>query len=82
MTGSELPLGTIWEASHGSELIRFSVCEYKGTRYADLRRFYRSGSDWKHGKGGTMPLWGLPELHAALGSFLAAHAPSGAPDHS
>jgi hypothetical protein len=78
----QFPLATIWEAPHGGELIRFSVCEFKGSRYAELRHFYRSGDDWKHGKGGTMPLWALSELHANLGAFLARYAPSGAQDES
>lgn len=69
--------GTIWEAPHGGELIRFSVCEYKGQRYAELRRFYRSGDGWKPSKQGcTMPLWALSELHRAHADYLAANARS------
>jgi hypothetical protein len=76
----ELPLGTIWEVPHAGELIRFSVCEFKGRRYVELRRFYRSAGEWKPGRQGcTMPLWALPELHAANGTYLAENARSGTP---
>lgn len=79
---AQFPVGTIWEAPHGGELVRFSVCEFKGSRYAELRRFYRSVDEWKHGKGGTMPLWALSELHAALGAYLAQSASTGLPTDS
>jgi hypothetical protein len=73
MSGTEQPVpGLIWELPHNGGLIRFSVCEYLGNRYAELRRFYRSGNEWKPGKQGcTMPLWALVELHAAHAAFLA-----------
>ena len=80
---AQLPLGTIWEVPYGGELIRLSVSEYKGNRHADLRRFYRSGDEWKHGRQGCpVPLWTLAELHAALGAWLEQTATSDAPGDS
>src|SRR6478609_779418 len=56
----DFPLGVIWEREHRGELIRFSISELNGSRFADLRRFFRRGGQWLHGnKGCTMPLSGL-----------------------
>ena len=72
MSAPDYPVATIWEAPHRGELVRLSVTDFNGNghRYAELRRFWRQGDDWKHGKGCTMPLWALSELHAALGNYL------------
>ena len=69
--------GIVWEVEHGSQLIRFTVATYKSRTYAELRRFYTADGEWRHGRQGcTMPLEALPGLHAAIGSYLAAHVPS------
>src|SRR5690242_2373348 len=72
-------LGTIWEGRHGGQLVRFEVAEFNGNRYAALMRLRQTADGWRYLKGGTMPLWGLAELHAALGDYLARNAPGGAP---
>lgn len=73
----EFSIGLIWEAEHRGELIRFYVSDHpSGNRYADLRRFYRAGDEWRHGRQGCpVPLWGLSELHSALGRYLAGETP-------
>jgi hypothetical protein len=77
----DFPLGVIWEREHGSELIRFGISEMNGSRFADLRRFFRRGDQWLHGrKGCTVPLSGLQSLHESLGRYLAANESGEAQD--
>lgn len=59
---------TVWEQPAGRELLRLSIRDYKGHRFADLRRYYRSGDDdWKHSpKGCTIPLEHVGAVGAAL----------------
>jgi hypothetical protein len=77
IVAGQFPLGTIWERPHRGELIRFSVVEHGGTRYAELRRFYLAAGEWKHGKKGcTVPLCALFDLQAALAAYLARNAPA------
>ena len=67
------PPGVIWERLHRGELIRFSVSEMKGTRFADVRRMYRRNGEWLHSnKGCTMPLSALRSFYEGLGAYLAA----------
>ena len=74
----DFPVGVIWEREHSRELIRFSVSEMKGHRFADLRRHYPSGDEWLPGrKGCTMPLSGLQGLYEAIGRYLAANESQG-----
>ena len=75
----QFPLGTIWELPHRGELIRFSVVEHGGTRYAELRRFYLAAGEWKPGKKGcTVPLCVLFDLQGALASYITRNASTGA----
>lgn len=69
---NDFPLGVIWEREHRGELIRLSITELNDSRFADLRRFFKQGDDWLHGrKGCTVPLSGLQSLHESLGRYLA-----------
>lgn len=70
----DFPLGVIWVREHKGELIQFSVSELNGSRFADLRRFYRRGDEWLHTqKGCTMPLSALQSFHQSLGAYLVAN---------
>jgi hypothetical protein len=77
----DFPLGVIWGREHRGELIQFSISELKGSRYADLRRFYLRGDAWlPSSKGCTMPLSGLQSLHQSLGHYLVANESGEAQD--
>jgi len=72
------PLGVVWQREHRSEMIQFSISEHNGSRFADLRRYYRRGEEWLPGpKGCTMPLCGLQGLFEAIGQYLAANDSQG-----
>lgn len=60
----------LWERLHGGKLKRLSICEYRGSRYADIREFYQSDGAWTHGRGCTIPLSDLPEFKAALSDYV------------
>lgn len=69
---------TLWEGPAGRELVRLSIREYQGRTFADIRRFYRSGDEWKHSnKGCTVPLEHIAELSAAMRAWAAINAPDG-----
>lgn len=70
----DFPLGIIWEQEHRGEMIRLSIREMKGKRFADVRRFYRRGDDWHpSGKGCTVPLYALVNFQTALGDYLVSN---------
>ncbi len=69
-------IGTVfWEFEKDhTRLVRFSLREYKGHRFADLRIFYRSDEspDWNPSRQGvTVPISRLPELRASLDEAIA-----------
>lgn len=64
---TDRPDQVVWERTVGHELLRFSIRSYQGRGFAELRRWYRNGDQWRHGaKGCTVPLDALWELTAAL----------------
>ncbi|HPO09196.1 MAG TPA: transcriptional coactivator p15/PC4 family protein [bacterium] len=74
-------IGTVfWEyAKDHARLVRFSLREYKGHRFADFRVYWRSEEhpDWLPGKQGvTVPISQLPELRASLDEAIAATSES------
>lgn len=60
----------------GGKRVRATIATYKGSRpFLDLREWYSDGAgDWKAGKGCTVPLDRVAELHVALGQWLADNA--------
>lgn len=77
----DFPLGVIWELEYRGEMIRLSVSEMSGSRFADVRRFYRQGIEWLPSKKGcTLPLSALVSFHKELGCYLAANDSTGAQD--
>ena len=77
----DFPLGVVWECEHRGELARFSVTEMQGSRFADLRRYYRRAGHWlPTRKGCTIPLSGLHGFCEGLGRYLAANEPDESQD--
>lgn len=60
----------------GGKIMRATVTTYKGSRpFLDLREWYCDGAgEWKAGKGCTLPLDRIADLHCALGQWLADSA--------
>ncbi|KUR71464.1 hypothetical protein AQZ52_12585 [Novosphingobium fuchskuhlense] len=68
----------IFERMHRGELLRVTQDTYKGTTFANFRRWYPKDGDWKAGsKGVTMPLDALPALTAALMAYHGLEVPDG-----
>ncbi len=66
-------LGLIWQTpKRGGKIVRGTVSSYRGSApYLDLREWYLDGEgELKPGKGCTVPMEGIVELHAALGQLL------------
>ena len=57
---------------------RLEVTEYNGQTFGNWRRWWRDGVTLKPSRDGvTIPLERFPELHAALGDYLAQNVLSG-----
>lgn len=57
----------IFEHKHRGHIWRLEVQTFKGRTFANLRKWYADGDDWKPTKEGfTMPLEALADLMAAL----------------
>ena len=56
----------------GGKIMRATIATYKGSRpFLDLREWYQdAGGEWKAGKGCTVPLDRIAELHGALEQWL------------
>lgn len=56
------------------------VTSFKGSApYLDLREWYTDAADqMRAGKGCTIRIEAIPDLHAALGAYLASHDADGA----
>lgn len=57
----------------GGKIMRATITTFKGSPpFLDLREWYSDGAgEWKAGKGCTVPLDRIAELHGALGRWLA-----------
>lgn len=66
--------GTLCELpKRGGKMVRAAITTYKGSRpFLDLREWYSDDAgEWKAGKGCTLPLDRIADLHCALGQWLA-----------
>ncbi len=63
----------------GGKIMRATITTYKGSRpFLDLREWYANGAgEFKPGKGCTVPLDRIADLHVALGQWLANSATIG-----
>lgn len=67
-------LGRLWEAPKpGGKFVRATIATYKGSApYLDLREWYADkAGELQPGKGCTVPLDCIADLHGALGRWLA-----------
>lgn len=68
----------LWEAPVGRENLRLTIREFKGHRFADLRRFYQTADEWRHGSMGcTVPLEELASLGAVMVAWGADNVSRG-----
>lgn len=62
---------TLFEHLHRGDLWRFEVTEHRGRTFANWRRWFKSGDEWKPSRQGcTFPLERLPELGEAVADYL------------
>ena len=72
MTGAVL-----FEHRYRGELWRLEVAQYQGRTFLQWRKWWSDDGEWKPSRQGvTMPPERLAELHAAIGAYLAANAPT------
>lgn len=68
----------LFEHRHRGHLWRLEVQTFKGRTFANLRKWYGAGDDWKPTREGfTMPLDGLADLTAALMAHYGLEPPEG-----
>lgn len=80
MSGPADPGKVLWEQPAGRDLARFSIREFNGRIFADLRRWFETGGEWKPGKKGcTLPVEHVAVLAPALTAYCRS-AGAGGPD--
>ena len=68
----------LFEQPHRGDVWRLEVTEHNGRTFGNWRKWYRRGDAMQPTREGvTIPLERFPELHAAIGAYLAETAPSG-----
>jgi hypothetical protein len=73
----------LFEQPHRGDVWRLEVTEHNGRTFGNWRKWWRDGVTLKPSREGvTIPLERLPELHAAIGAYLAKNAPSGPENRS
>lgn len=64
------------EIPQGRDRVRVEVSDYKGKSFLNVRRWYPDGDLWKPTRQGvTIALASVPDIHAALGAYLASNPP-------
>jgi hypothetical protein len=64
---------TLLSVPHRGDTVLVQINEYNGKTFANFRKWYSNGDTLKPTREGvTIPLEALPELHIALGAYLAA----------
>ena len=62
---------------HRGDTVLVQINEHNGKTFANFRKWYSDGNALKPTRQGvTIPLEALPELHTALGAYLAAIDPA------
>jgi hypothetical protein len=68
----------LFEQPYHGDVWRLEVTEHNGRTFGNWRKWWRDGVTLKPSREGvTIPLERFPELHAAIGAYLAENAPSG-----
>lgn len=63
----------LFEHHHRGDVWRLEVASYQGRDFANWRKWYPKDGELKPTRTGmTIPLQRLPDLHAALGEYLAS----------
>ncbi len=62
----------LFEQHYKGDLWRLEVTEHDGRTFGNWRKWFRQSADWKPTRQGVViPLERLPDLHMALGAYLA-----------
>lgn len=70
----------LFEQKHRGDVWRLEIASYQGRDFANWRKWYPHEGELKPTRTGlTIPLQRLPDLHAALAEYLAAHGPADPP---
>ena len=73
MTGALL-----FEGTHRGDRWRLEVASHQGRTFINWRKWWSDDGQWKPTRQGvTIPLQRMNELHAAIGAYIAANAPTG-----
>ena len=68
---------TLLSLPQRGDTVLVQISEHGGKTFANFRKWYSDGDSLKPTRQGvTIPLESLPELHRALGAYLANAAPA------
>jgi hypothetical protein len=70
----------LFEQPYRGDVWRLQVANHRGKLFVSFRRWYDAAGELRPTKDGvTIPLERLPELHVALGEWLAVNPPGQLP---
>jgi len=68
----------LFEVTHRGDRWRLEVAHHQGRTFLNWRKWWCDDGEWKPTRQGvTIPLERMSELHAAIGAYIAANAPTG-----